>query len=170
MFNQDKSSVTITEGGYVTFTCKLIVGYQQGQTVKWDWQANGKSLSNDTRTQITVAADNSEAKLVLRQITVNDKGDYTCSADNGNGNYTQSVQLRVKSKLNLLLLNIVKSASKICFNIFIYFFLSDTLAALWPFLAIVGEVAILCTIILIFEKKCGKKNSTNETGEQSEKL
>ena len=40
--------------------------------------------------------------------------------------------------------------------------LKGTLAALWPFLAIIAEVIILCIIILVFEKKCAKKETTNE--------
>jgi len=34
----------------------------------------------------------------------------------------------------------------------------DKLAALWPFLGIVGEVTLLITIIFIYEKKSKKVN------------
>ena len=40
--------------------------------------------------------------------------------------------------------------------------IKDQLAALWPFLAIVAEVIVLCLIILIYEKKCNKKPSSSE--------
>lgn len=39
---------------------------------------------------------------------------------------------------------------------------SDKLAALWPFLGIVAEVAILCLIIFIYEKKRSKESDDEE--------
>jgi hypothetical protein len=42
------------------------------------------------------------------------------------------------------------------------FSFSDKLAALWPFLGIVAEVVILCTIIFIYEKKRNKDASVDE--------
>ncbi len=45
------------------------------------------------------------------------------------------------------------------------------LAALWPILAIVAEVLILCIIIFIYEKKCSKKpEQPGLDNEQSENL
>ena len=39
---------------------------------------------------------------------------------------------------------------------------SDKLAALWPFLGIVAEVIILCTIIFIYEKRRGKGSPSDD--------
>jgi hypothetical protein len=36
-------------------------------------------------------------------------------------------------------------------------YISDKLAALWPFLGIVAEVIVLCVIILVYEKRRSKK-------------
>jgi len=38
-----------------------------------------------------------------------------------------------------------------------YVRVKDKLGALWPFLAICGEVVVLCTIILIYEQQRNKK-------------
>jgi len=39
---------------------------------------------------------------------------------------------------------------------------TDKLAALWPFLGICAEVAILCTIIFIYEKRRTKRMQQEE--------
>lgn len=39
---------------------------------------------------------------------------------------------------------------------------ADKLAALWPFLGICAEVAILCTIIFIYEKRRTKRMQQEE--------
>ena len=46
----------------------------------------------------------------------------------------------------------------------------DKLAALWPFLGIVAEVFILCTIIFLYERHQKRKNAADEDlgGEQNE--
>ena len=44
--------------------------------------------------------------------------------------------------------------------------ISDKLAALWPFLGIVAEVVILCTIIFIYEKKRNKDAAVEEEADQ----
>jgi len=41
------------------------------------------------------------------------------------------------------------------------------LAALWPFLGIVAEVVVLCTIILIYEKKRNKTELDESDTDQS---
>lgn len=43
-----------------------------------------------------------------------------------------------------------------------YNFILDKLAALWPFLGIVAEVVVLCTIIFIYEKKRNKDANAEE--------
>jgi len=133
MFNQEKSSTTVTEGGYATFQCRMIVGFQQGENITWTWKLEKVDLVASSG-RVEIKNTNTTSDLTLRKITIGDKGNITCTADNGAGNHTQSIELRVK----------------------------NTLAALWPFLAIVGEVIILCVIILVFEKKCAKKDSTSE--------
>lgn len=134
MYSREKSSITVTEGGFTTVSCKMIVGYQQNQAISWVWKLKGTELTGDRVEVKNSGTNNQTSELTLRKITLEDKGAITCTVVNSAGNYTQEITLRVK----------------------------NTLAALWPFLAIVGEVIILCIIILIFEKKCTKKSTTSE--------
>lgn len=66
--------------------------------------------------------------LKKEKIGFEDRAMYTCEVSNGISKSDHTVMVRVKDKLG----------------------------ALWPFLGIVGEVAILCTIILIYEKRRNK--------------
>ena len=47
-------------------------------------------------------------------------------------------------------------------------FVADKLAALWPFLGIVAEVAILVTIIFLYEKRRAKKEAEEDGGENAD--
>lgn len=46
-------------------------------------------------------------------------------------------------------------------------YISDKLAALWPFLGICAEVVVLCAIILIYEKKRNKTELEESDTDQS---
>ena len=47
---------------------------------------------------------------------------------------------------------------------------ADKLAALWPFLGICAEVAILCIIIFVYEKRRAKKMQAEEAPEEAGQL
>lgn len=42
------------------------------------------------------------------------------------------------------------------YSILVFYLITDKLGALWPFLGICAEVIVLCTIILIYEKRRNK--------------
>ncbi|KAK8757866.1 hypothetical protein V5799_004500 [Amblyomma americanum] len=81
--------------------------------------------SSDPRITLEPLNNVTDAKLVIQNLNFDDRAQYTCVASNGISNETMTVLVRVKDKL----------------------------AALWPFLGICVEVAILCAIIFIYEKK-----------------
>uniref|UniRef100_A0A023FMY2 Putative secreted protein n=1 Tax=Amblyomma cajennense TaxID=34607 RepID=A0A023FMY2_AMBCJ len=81
--------------------------------------------SSDPRITLEPLNNVTDAKLVIQNLNFDDRAQYTCVASNGISNATMTVLVRVKDKL----------------------------AALWPFLGICVEVAILCAIIFIYEKK-----------------
>lgn len=66
--------------------------------------------------------------LSMEDVKFSDRAQYICEAANGDIKANNTVTVRVKDKL----------------------------AALWPFLGIVAEVIVLCTIICIYEKRRGK--------------
>ncbi|CAL1543889.1 unnamed protein product [Lymnaea stagnalis] len=80
------------------------------------------------------------AHLKIKNVDFNDAGDYKCEAfsDHFNDSSAKEVTVRVKDKL----------------------------AALWPFLGIVGEVVVLCTIIFIYEKRRNKQAEQEENNAQ----
>ena len=139
----EKPSQTITQGGYAEFVCRLLYGDDKKDDVKWEWKKAGEPFEakeGDDRIQITT--ETQETKLFIKNVGELDKGEYSCTLSNAYGNVTETIILRVKNPL----------------------------AALWPFLAIVGEVVVLCVIILLYEKKCSKKNQHEEDNEQTQPM
>ncbi|CAF0910015.1 unnamed protein product [Brachionus calyciflorus] len=111
------------------------------ESLTWVWTKNGTEIKPDDRYSI-VNTENTTT-LTFKNVQQDDKGEYECELRNDYGEHKEIIKIRVK----------------------------DALAALWPFLAIVAEVVILCLIILIYEKKCSKKpNSNEEENEQAQNL
>ncbi|XP_013780285.1 neuroplastin-like [Limulus polyphemus] len=91
------------------------------------WLKDGNSL-NTSDVRIKFEANDRgvpNAKLIIEQLDYDDRAHYTCEATNGVNNVTTTILVRVKDKLG----------------------------ALWPFLGICAEVAVLCAIIFVYEKK-----------------
>jgi hypothetical protein len=143
IFKPEKQSQTATEGGTAEFKCKLLFGNEQGDAnLNWEWKRVGNFTALEEGDRIVIEGRKSnETTLRISKVTEEDKGAYVCVINNAFGEHSEEIKLRVK----------------------------DAYAALWPFLAIVAEVFILCTIILIYEKKCAKK-STDDDNDQAQNL
>ena len=72
----------------------------------------------------------------------------------------------------VILLRILLLKSLFVFSLFILLTrtFTDKLAALWPFLGICVEVAILCVIIFIYEKRRAKQMEEEERREEADHL
>jgi hypothetical protein len=140
LYKPEKTSQTVTEGGFVELKCSLLFGNDQEQNVTWEWSRNDTALVQDESYEIKDTSNTTS--LTIKKAKDTDKGDYICKASNKYGEHSEKIQLRVK----------------------------DALAALWPFLAIVVEVILLCLIILIYEKRCAKKPASDEDNEQTHNL
>ncbi|XP_022672206.1 basigin-like isoform X1 [Varroa destructor] len=92
-------------------------------TIKW--LKDGEPLIMDERMEKQDIDSVKDAKLIIRNLQYSDKGKYVCQATSLNVTTEVEINVRVKDKY----------------------------AALWPFLGICAEVAILCTIIFIYEKR-----------------
>ena len=83
----------IAEGQTVRLNCALI----QGGSVNFEWLFNGEKLKENAKRRIKLSDDSSE--LIIKQVSVDEIGDYRCSASNRNGKDTQKVSLLVNGKL-----------------------------------------------------------------------
>lgn len=104
------------------------------------WLKGDLNVSTDDRIKVVFEMGNiSESFLTIDAVEETDRDTYTCVANNDIGEYRQHILVRVKDKL----------------------------AALWPFLGIVAEVAVLCTIIFIYEKRRAKQEFDESDTDQS---
>lgn len=136
-------STSVIEGEALTLNCTDTYD----KSVKIIWIFGNKTY--DSKTAPTDRVQYHElggygARLVVSDITMEDKGDAVCKAwypHNEEAYQISSVTTEIKVK--------------------------DKLAALWPFLGICAEVVVLCTIILIYEKKRNKAELEESDTDQS---
>lgn len=82
----------IVEGQTVRLNCALI----QGGSVNFEWLINGEKLKESSKRRIKLSEDSSE--LIIKQVSVEDLGEYQCIGSNRNGKDAQSVSLLVNGK------------------------------------------------------------------------
>lgn len=117
-------SLNLVQGDTLTLHCEAIAS----PIPKITWYKDDEII-NGTEDRVefkTNDANVSNAKLIIKDLDYDDRATYMCIAENG-----------IADRVNASILVRVK----------------DKLAALWPFLGICAEVAILCAIIFIYEKK-----------------
>jgi hypothetical protein len=94
----EKTSVSIMEGGNVELKCALLYGAEENQKIKWTWQEDDTPIVKTD--WINIENDNilHTTKLILRQVSLTQRGVYDCIAENKYGNASQSIVLRVRGK------------------------------------------------------------------------
>ena len=70
-FTKKLSEITAKERDTVTFVCEL-----SQENVTAIWMKGGQKLTTDNKYQIVT--DKKVQKLIIRDVTVKDKGEYTC--------------------------------------------------------------------------------------------
>ncbi|CAG2109529.1 unnamed protein product [Medioppia subpectinata] len=134
-------SANIVEGQRFHLKCEVMEDYRTDATIEWFMYNESDHLnpnkemkvlqptvesSDGTEPHIKISrVNNSLQYLTIEKVEPTDRYYYVCIADNGVSTVNNTILLRVKDKLG----------------------------ALWPFLGIVAEVVILCTIIFIYEKR-----------------
>ncbi|UYV68305.1 NPTN [Cordylochernes scorpioides] len=133
-------SLNLVEGEELKLHCAIKMGMPL-PSITWLKDSQPLNLSDD---RISLLEDNvvPNAKLVIADLQMRDRATYTCVAENLAGNSSTSTLVRVKNKLG----------------------------ALWPFIGICGEVAILCFIIFLYEKKrVNPDYDESDTDQQTDK-
>jgi len=138
--NPFEKSKNLVQGDPLVLDCK-VAGHP---TPKVSWFKDEKPLdTGDERITLKANTDGIEnGTLRINQLDFDDRADYACLATNYYGNTNSTILVRVKDKL----------------------------AALWPFLGICAEVAILVVIIFIYERKRAKKLEEMEAKEEADHL
>uniref|UniRef100_T1ILJ3 Ig-like domain-containing protein n=1 Tax=Strigamia maritima TaxID=126957 RepID=T1ILJ3_STRMM len=103
------------------------------------WLKDKVNISDSNNTRYTIEGNQTTSYLNINELEENDRANYSCIAISRTGETSESIFVRVKDKL----------------------------AALWPFLGIIAEVAVLCTIIFIYEKRRAKREFDESDTDQS---
>lgn len=118
------NSRNVVQGQNIVLVCNVTQGFPL-PVLKW--YKDGQEL-NMSDPRITIKSDIREiegSELIIADANFEDRAEYTCNATNEISSANTTILVRVKDKY----------------------------AALWPFLGICAEVAVLCTIIFIYEKR-----------------
>jgi len=82
----------------VRLNCDLVQG---AQPLKFDWYFKNIKLDNNNKTKIIIGDDSSD--LIIKQLSVDDLGDYQCTVKNPYGEYSQMVSLYINGEFSHLI-------------------------------------------------------------------
>lgn len=123
-----EKSINAVQGDRLILTCKAYGNPKPVVT----WYKDNDAIKDGNGTshiKFEDANNLTDSQLIIDNLEENDRAVYRCSVANDINEANVTVMVRVKDKL----------------------------AALWPFLGILAEVAVLCTIIFIYEKRRAKQ-------------
>ena len=83
-------SKPLQEGESANLTCKIIEGFPEPRL--------------SFKHELDLWSEEITSPLLLTNVTERDEGRYICEAQNAGGNFTDSVYLRVKSKLIIIIM------------------------------------------------------------------
>ncbi|KAE8753139.1 hypothetical protein FOCC_FOCC000062 [Frankliniella occidentalis] len=130
----------VVEGERLKLHCQ-VKGYPTPSVV---WSVDGMPVNeSDARIRFENDGKVARAFLIIDNVQLSDRKTYTCKASNIANQDSTGVEEKTFVRVK------------------------DKLAALWPFLGICAEVAVLCTIILIYEKKRNKSELDESDTDQS---
>ncbi|KAH9492962.1 hypothetical protein Btru_023943 [Bulinus truncatus] len=134
-----EKSKNLIQDDNMELQCKVL-GYPRA-TVTWFKDTVELNVTGENSRIILLPLNGyKNARLQIKNVEFSDAGEYECRAFSVYFNESSSASVTVRVK--------------------------DKLAALWPFLGIVGEVVVLCTIIFIYEKRRNKQAEQEEINAQ----
>ena len=103
-YANDEIKYVLTEGNDIQLSCQLLYGYETNQDVTLNWLFNGKLLNNKADKFViskTIQKKTNSYKMFLqiKQIQFAEMGSYQCQAINTYGNKSNTIVIKVKSKL-----------------------------------------------------------------------
>ena len=119
-----ENSRNVVQGQNIVLVCNVTQGFPL-PVLKWYKDDQDVNISDPRITMKTDERGIEGSELIIADAVFEDRADYTCNATNEISYANATILVRVKDKY----------------------------AALWPFLGICAEVAVLCTIIFIYEKR-----------------
>lgn len=137
-------STSVVEGEKLHLVCNG--KHSPGVKIIWTFgNQNYTTSKGRVKIQKDVERGINGALLMVENIEMNDRGNISCRVSY---NWSDTVEGHSAQAFTLLRVK-------------------DKFAALWPFLGICGEVAVLCAIILVYEKKRNKAELEESDTEQS---
>jgi len=142
----------VIEGDPLSLECNAwglpdaLITWFRNNTVRILPDSSKVSLKNNSASSTRKFPVLDNSTLRIEQLTYEEGGNYTC------------------------FVTVVIDGKEMSANATILVQVKDKYAALWPFLGICVEVAILCTIILIYEKRRAKRIAEEERQEEAERL
>ncbi|XP_015781944.1 basigin [Tetranychus urticae] len=135
---KDMNSFNVIENDDLHLICEVVLKpHFKEDEIDFSWFRKFSNGSEERITNLNITFDEEldgrsnivkKSTLIMDDVKFGDRAQYICEAANGGIKANSTVDVRVKDKLG----------------------------ALWPFLGIVAEVVILCTVICVYEKKRNK--------------
>lgn len=96
----DYLTVSSSTGNSIKLTCYLLVGTENSATITWSWK-NPSGTTLVAGDKYSFNNQNTSSELTIKNIELNEKGNYYCYATNSYGTHSRYTYLMVKSNLKL---------------------------------------------------------------------
>lgn len=105
----DSEFVVVVQGNEAHFECRLLFGFEDGQTINWSWFLDGQLLENSVNAVITY--ENEVSTLTYKNTATTSKKQIECRAQNGFGEYSRTFTLKIKSILTKISQNLMTNVT-----------------------------------------------------------
>ena len=97
----DKQLYVTNDGGQLNVTCEALYGFDNNQSIYWNWTKNGINLNESLYNYYDYKIVNNDLEHLSTRIINNANltysGDYECILFNKYGNASRQMKIRIKS-------------------------------------------------------------------------